>query len=171
LSRCLIIGCGCRGRSLARELSARGHAVRGTTRDPARRAGIETAGAESLVADPDRVGTLSRALEHVTVVSILLGSAAGPAESVASLHGSRLEMLLHRMVDTTVRAVVYEARGSVDPTVLRRGGELVRAFCEDSRMPYRLLEADPVDHGRWLEAAVGAVEGVLALPPPSQLNR
>jgi Trk K+ transport system NAD-binding subunit len=43
LARCLIIGCGCRGRMLARELVKDGHAVRGTTRDRARLAAIEEA--------------------------------------------------------------------------------------------------------------------------------
>ena len=36
VARVLIVGCGCRGQALARELRAAGHAVRGTTRDPAR---------------------------------------------------------------------------------------------------------------------------------------
>ena len=35
MARVLIVGCGGRGRALARELVAAGHTVRGTTRDPA----------------------------------------------------------------------------------------------------------------------------------------
>jgi len=145
LARCLIIGCGCRGLSLARELTAAGHAVRGTTRDPARRGEIEAAGAEAVIGDPDVVATLARSLDHVSVACVLLGSAVGSPEQLAALHGPRLEMLLTRMLDTTVRGIVYETAGAVDPAVLRAGAERVRACCEDSRIPYALLEADPVD--------------------------
>lgn len=157
MARCLIIGCGCRGRLLARELIARGHAVRGTTRDPANREAIETAGAEAVIADPDRVVTLAPVFEHVGVAFVLLGSARGDA----SLHGTRLEMLLHRMVDTTVRGIVYEARGSVDPALLEAGAAMVRNFCEDARIPYALLESDPTDHAAWVTEAAGAADQVL----------
>jgi uncharacterized protein YbjT (DUF2867 family) len=147
---------------LSRELSARGHAVRGTTRDPERLGEIESAGAEPLLADPDRIVTLAAALEHVTIAYILLGSAVGTDESIAALHSGRLEMLLRRMVDTTIRGIVYEANGAVDGAVLSGGAELVRAFCEESRIPYLLLEADPRDNGAWLDAALRATERVLA---------
>jgi len=56
MARILIVGCGCRGRALARELGERGHAVRGTSRTEAGRARIEAAGFEGVVADPDRLG-------------------------------------------------------------------------------------------------------------------
>jgi nucleoside-diphosphate-sugar epimerase len=161
LARCLIIGCGCRGQALARELVARGHAVRGTTRDPARAAAIESAGAEAVVADPDRVATVAPALEHVGAAVILLGSAVGSGEAVAALHGSRLDMLLSRMLDSTVRGIVYEATGSVGASITASGAQRVRAFCEDSRIPYALLDAPP---DAWPEGAADAVERVLALP-------
>jgi uncharacterized protein YbjT (DUF2867 family) len=160
--RCLIIGCGCRGRTLARELGARGHAVRATTRDPAQLAQIEAAGAEPVLADPDRVATLVAALEHVTVVCILLGSASGSEAQLAELHGSRLEMLLTKMVDTTVRGVVYETVGTAGARVLGEGAERVRAFTERSPAGCSLLEADPSDPERWLEAAVEAVDRAIA---------
>jgi Trk K+ transport system NAD-binding subunit len=159
VARCLIIGCGCRGLEFARELIARGHTVRATTRDSARTREIEAAGAEAIVADPDRIATLIPALEHAGVGCILLGSATGSAESVAALHSSRLEMLLLRMLDTTVRGVVYEAAGTVDPAVLAAGSELVRRFCEDSRMPYALLSDG--EAGGWLGQAADAVDRVL----------
>jgi uncharacterized protein YbjT (DUF2867 family) len=165
LARCLIIGCGCRGRSLAGELITRGHAVRGTTRDPASRAAIEESGAEAFVGDPDRIATLVPALDQVTVACVLLGSAAGPPAGVAALHGTRLEMLLTKMVDTTVRAVVYESAGTVDPGVLAAGARLVQAYCADSRIPYALLDADPADHRAWGLAALAAVDSALAGAP------
>jgi Trk K+ transport system NAD-binding subunit len=62
VARVLIVGCGCRGRVLARDLRAAGHAVRGTTRDAARTAAIAEAGVEPYVGDPDRIATLMEAL-------------------------------------------------------------------------------------------------------------
>jgi hypothetical protein len=147
---------------LARALSDRGHAVRGTTRDEARRAGIEAAGVECVVADPDRVGTLIPALAQVSIALILLGSAQGEAEAVAALHGPRLQMLATRMVDTTIHGVVYEAKGTVDPSLLAGGAGVIKAFGESSRARVALLEADPDDPQVWLLSALGAVEAVLA---------
>ena len=68
VARVLIVPCGCRGRALARELRAAGHAVRGTTRDAAHAAAIAEAGAEPYVGDPDRIATLMEALHGVTIV-------------------------------------------------------------------------------------------------------
>jgi hypothetical protein len=161
LARCLIIGCGCRGRLLAQELIAGEDTVRGTTRDATRAAEIEAVGAEAVIGDPDVIATLGRALDHVTVACILLGSATGTQEQLAALHGSRLEMLLTRMVDTTIRALVYEAVGSVDPAVLQAGAARVRARCEDARIPYALLDADPTEPRAWTVAAVAAIKRAL----------
>jgi uncharacterized protein YbjT (DUF2867 family) len=161
VARCLIIGCGCRGSALARVLIDHGHAVRGTTRDPGRRRSIEQCGAEAVVGDPDRVATLAGALEHVTVACVLLGSASGSPAQLAALHGSRLEMLLARMIDSTVRGIVYEASGRVDPAVLRSGAACVQMVCEDSRIPYALLSSDPAIHALWLADATEAVDRLL----------
>jgi uncharacterized protein YbjT (DUF2867 family) len=161
LPRCLLIGCGCRGTSLAGALIERGHVVRATTRRAERTASIEAAGAEAVVADPDRIATVAPALEHVAVVCVLLGSASGDHERVAAVHETRLDMLLTRILDSTVRGVVYEASGTVEPSVLARGAARVRVFCEDSRIPYALLEADPSEPDEWVGAAVDAVERVL----------
>jgi uncharacterized protein YbjT (DUF2867 family) len=158
----LIIGCGCRGRLLTRELIAGGHAVRGTTRDPGCREAIEAAGAEAVIGDPDRIVTLAPAFEHVAVAYVLLGSATAPdPAAISALHGTRLEMLLHKMVDTTVRGIAYEAAGSVEPAILATGAAEVRAFCQDSRIPYVLLQADPRDHSAWLAEAASAAGELL----------
>jgi uncharacterized protein YbjT (DUF2867 family) len=106
VARVLIVGCGCRGQELARELVAAGHAVRGTTRDPARTAAIAAAGAEPYVGDPDRIGTLMDALAGVTILCWLFGTLPDP-----DLHGGRLRMLFEKLVDSPVRGVVYEAGG------------------------------------------------------------
>ncbi len=132
--------------------------MRGSTRDRGRLAVIEEAGGEAILGDPDRVATLAPALDRVAVACVLLGSAAGSPAQLTALHGTRLEMLLTRMVDTTVRGVVYEAAGSVDPWLLERGAALVRERCEDSRIPYAFLRADPADHAGWTAAAADAVQ-------------
>ena len=93
---------------------------------------------------------------------VLLGSATGTDEQLAALHSTRLDMLLEKMIDTTVRAVVYEAAGTVDPELLTVGAGRVRYWCERSLIPYVLLEADPGDHVAWTAAAAGAVRGALA---------
>jgi nucleoside-diphosphate-sugar epimerase len=162
VARVLIVGCGCRGQALARALRAQGHAVRGTTRDEARRRAIEAAGAEVWIGDPDRIATISYALDGVTILCWLMGLAEGPAERVEALHGSRLRMLLERSIDTTVRGLVYEAAGSVDGALLAAGAETVRAACDRSEIPHALLEADPADHEAWLAAALDAIDALLA---------
>jgi uncharacterized protein YbjT (DUF2867 family) len=169
--RCLIIGCGCRGRLLAQALTAQGHTVRGTTRRQEGLAEIRSSGAEPVLADPDRVATLIGALDHVSVVCVLLGSATGSSLELQALHGTRLAMLLTKLTDTTVRGVVYEARGTVDARVLAAGAQLVNAFGERTLARTVMLEADPGEPDRWLAAAVSAVEGVVgaaAQGPPAR---
>jgi nucleoside-diphosphate-sugar epimerase len=166
VARCLIIGCGCRGIELTRSLRAAGHAVRATTRKPVRRAEIEAAGAEPYVGDPDRVATLGPALAHVGVACLLLGSAVGSDEQLTALHTTRLDMLLERMLDTTIRGIVYEAEGSVPAEILAAGTERVRYACERSLIPYELLDADPSDAQGWVRAAGEAVQRALLAPTP-----
>jgi uncharacterized protein YbjT (DUF2867 family) len=163
VARCLIVGCGCRGLSLAARLRADGHAIRGTTRRQAHVAEIEAAGAEPFLGDPDRVATLAPALAQVGVACLLLGSASGPREQLAALHGTRLEMLLERMLDTTVRGIVYEAAGSVDPELLHAGAERVARACERSLIPYVVLSTDPSDLPAWLDAAAAGVAHALLI--------
>ncbi len=122
---------------------------------------IEAAGAEAVLGDPDRIATIAPALDHVTVAFVLLGSADGAPDLVRALHETRLEMLLSKMLDTTIHGIVYEAAGSVAPDVLRAGSTLVRSVCEDSRIPYLLLDADPLDHAAWVSAAAAAADTVL----------
>lgn len=162
MARVLIVGCGCRGQQLARALRERGHAVRGTTRDPAGRAAIEAAGAEAWVGDPDRIATISYALDGVTILCWLMGSAQGSPEQLAALHGSRLKMLLERTIDTTVRGLLYEATGTVNAALLAEGEDTVRAACTYSEIPHALLDADPADHAAWLAGALARIEELLA---------
>jgi NAD(P)-dependent dehydrogenase (short-subunit alcohol dehydrogenase family) len=162
VARVLIVGCGCRGQALARAFCAQGHAVRGTTRSEVRRRAIAAAGAEVWIGDPDRIASISYALADVTILCWLMGSAQGPAEKLEALHGSRLRMLLERSIDTTVRGLLYEAAGSVDPALLAQGAETVSAACGYSEIPHALLDADPADRAAWMAAALGAIDELLA---------
>ena len=157
----LIVGCGCRGRALARELCAAGHAVRGTTRRPERLAEIDAAGAEAVVADPDRLGPLMAELHGVSLVCWLMGTADSGA--AADLHGPRLRTLLERLVDTPVRGVVYEAGGSVAPELLAGGAAAVREASVTWSIPAEVVEADPGEPDAWLSAMTAAVHGLLEI--------
>jgi hypothetical protein len=159
--RALIVGGGRRGLALASDLTSEGHAVRVVTRSDARRAEIEAAGAEVWPGDPDRIGTLRYALDNVTLLLWLLGTATGDPEQVAALHGSRLEMMLERTVDTTVRGVVYEAAGTLAPEVFASGVAELRRANERNEVPYALLEADPADPDAWRAAAHSAMQALL----------
>jgi nucleoside-diphosphate-sugar epimerase len=159
VARILIVGCGCRGRALARELAAAGHAVRGTTRSPDRLSEIEVAGAEAVVADPDRLGMLMAQLHGVSVVCWLMGTV--DAGAAADLHGPRLRTLLERLVDTPVRGFVYEAAGSVDPGLLEAGANAVRDAAATWRIPAGVVEADPSRDRTWLAAMTAAVARLL----------
>jgi len=162
VARCLVIACGCRGLSLTRELTLRGHSVRASTRQHARLGEIERAGAEAVFADPDRVATLVPALEHVSVAYLLLGSVTGTRDALAALHTTRLDMLLSKLLDSTVRGLIYETAGTVPGALLAAGSQRVIDFCADSRVPYVLLRSEPGNHGEWLSEALAAADQVLA---------
>jgi uncharacterized protein YbjT (DUF2867 family) len=150
VARVLIIPCGARGQALARALRADGHAVRGTTRDPAHAAAIAATGAEPYVGDPDRIGTLMEALAGVTIVCWLTGTIPDP-----DLHAGRLRMFYEKLVDTPVRGVVYEG-------ALPEGEQVARVASETWQIPLAVLDGDPLDRDGWLASARGAVQTLLA---------
>jgi nucleoside-diphosphate-sugar epimerase len=135
VARALIVGCGCRGRLLGERLLGEGWQVRGTSRREDGFAAIVAAGIESAHADPAEPGTVLDLVGDVATVYWLLGSAAGPAENIEAIHGSRLERFLERLVETPVRRFVYEAAGSVDSAILERGSSIVQAAGERWRIP------------------------------------
>jgi uncharacterized protein YbjT (DUF2867 family) len=140
LARALIVGCGCRGRELGRRLLEEGWAVRGTSRRKDGLAEIEAAGIEAALADPERPATVLDLVGDVAVVYWALGSATGPPEEVAAIHGPRLERFLERLVETPARRFVYEAAGSVDPEILAGGAAIARAAGERWRIPVEIVE-------------------------------
>ena len=88
-----------------------------------------------------RPATVLDLVGDVAAVYWLLGSATGPPEEVAAIHGPRLERLLERLVETPVRRFVYEAAGSVDPAVLEGGAAAVRAAAERWRIPTEIMRS------------------------------
>jgi hypothetical protein len=139
LARVLIVGCGCRGRSLAAALVAEGHAVRGTTRRSDVLEEISSVGAEAAIADPDRLATVLPRIEGVSVICWLTPP-------------GRLEALLERLVDTPVRGFVCDGRAAAP----------ARAASERWQIPVEIVEETSGDHAAWLAAATQAVARLLA---------
>ncbi len=163
--RVLIVGGGCRGLDLARELVAEGHAARCVTRAEGGRAAIEAAGGECWIGTPDVIGTLRYALENVTLLLWLLGTATGEQEKLAALHGPRLRMMLEKTTDTTVRGVIYEAAGTVGEPLLATGVAEMELAREKNAIPFALLGSDPLGaRDAWLAEAQQAISGLLAGP-------
>jgi uncharacterized protein YbjT (DUF2867 family) len=158
MARALIVACGCRGRLLGSELLAKGWQVRGTTRDSPGVGAIEAAGIEPAFADPDRAITILELVGDVTLIYWLLGSAVGEPDAVAAVHGPRLERVLEEIVDTPVRGFVYEAAGSVDAVRREHGAAAVRAAGERWRIPFEIVDSDPVDWRTWRERMIAATE-------------
>lgn len=146
MARALIVGCGCRGRFVGRQLIAEGWAVRGTSRREEGLAEIEAAGIEPALADPDRPGTILELVNDVAVLVLLLGSATGSGEELAAIHGPRLERLMEHLVETPVRGVVYEGTAG--------GSEVVRAAGRTWRIPVEILTEE--------RSAASAVKEILA---------
>jgi hypothetical protein len=161
VARILFVGGGERARRLARSLIDDGHAVRMTTRSESRRAAIEALGAECWIGTPDRVASLRYALENVTIVCWLLGTAQGSAEELEALHGSRLAFFCSQTIDTAVRGLVYEAGGCVDPAFLSAGAELVAAKAVYNEIPLRILNADPANAAQWADQALAAIGSLI----------
>lgn len=163
VARILIVGGGCRGRWLAAATVQDGHAVRIVTRSEAGRAAIEAVGAECWIGTPDRLATLRGALESVTVLCWLLGTATGSTQALRALHSSRLEFFLTQAIDTTVRGLVYEAQGTgASRGPAREGEALVRSLIARNAIPAAFLSADPEDPDAWLADARAAVGSLLS---------
>jgi uncharacterized protein YbjT (DUF2867 family) len=158
----MIVGGGCRGRRLASALISDGKVVRVSTRTDSGRSAIEATGAQCWIGTPDRLATLRGALDGVTVLCWLLGSAVGSPQELQALHSSRLEFFLTQAIDTTVRGIVYEAAGTgTSPELLRRGAEIAQAVAERNAIPARFLTADPNDVETWLDDARASIASLL----------
>jgi hypothetical protein len=162
MARVLILGGGCRGRQLAMRLTGEGgHAVRMVTRTEAGRAAIEAAGAECVVGDPGRLGTLRSTLDGVTIACWLLATAGGGPEEVGALHGPRLRAFLGQAIDTTMRGFVYEAPPANLATAA--GERIVADLAAHNAIPVAFVRADPDAVAVWLTGALAAIDGLLEL--------
>jgi nucleoside-diphosphate-sugar epimerase len=161
VARALIVGCGCRGRRLGRLLRAEGWQVRGTSRSEGAREQIDAAGLESARADPDRPGTILDLCGDVAVVVWLLGSATGEREVIRALHGPRLERLLEKLVDSPVRAFVYETSGTVEQELLEHGRDRVLDAARTWRIPVAFIDAGSAEPG-WATRAAASVRESLS---------
>ena len=150
MARALIVGCGCHGRELGAGLAERGWLVRGTSRTPEGAAAIDAAGIESAIADPDRIGTVLEAIEGVSLIYWLFGRVAAP-----DLHGPRLERLLTEIVDTPVRALIYELNEALEPGAAAGAFELLRSANERWRIPFEVVAAERGTDS-WLEGMTAA---------------
>ena len=161
MARALIVGCGCRGRLVGRRLLNQGWEVRGTSRREEGLVPIEEAGIEPALADPAQPATVLDLVGDVAVVLWLLGSAEGEPHELSAIHGTRLERLLERLVETPVRGFVYEFKGSVNPILLERGRELVEAAADRWELPVSFVLVDSSDPFDWSEIMAGAAVGLV----------
>ena len=136
--------------------------MRGTTRSASNFAAIAATGAEPVLADPDRVGTLFSQFPAVTVACWLMGTASGSAAEIEALYGPRLSAFLEKVVDSPVRGVVVETAGTVDPALLKAGRQALLDVAGVFSIPCVVLDTDPADRDAWLAAAVTAVTDLAA---------
>lgn len=127
--------------------------MRIVSRSEDRRADIEAVGAECVLGDPNRLGTLRGVLEGVTVVCWLLGTATGEPERLRELHHSRLPAFLGQAIDSTMRGFLYEAPAE--------SALLVEDLARRNAIPAAALTADPRDVDSWLRAARAALSAFL----------
>jgi len=116
MARILIVAREGRANALIGELRRRGHVVRVAAPGEDSRADAEAAGAETVDADPDRLGTLLPHLQGVSAVCWLAGDSP------------RLEPLAETLIDTHVRGLVCEPGAGAEAA--RRVAEANRVHIE-----------------------------------------
>ena len=129
--------------------------MRIVTRTEAGRARIEAVGAECLIGDPNRLGTLRGVLEGVTVACWLLATAAGSPKQLHELHVSRLPAFLGQAIDSTMRGFVYEAPAATltQALELAEGAQCVQALAQRNAIAATAITSDPRDADLWLRDA------------------
>lgn len=107
---------------------------------------IEEAGFEAVLVDPAAPGTVLDHVNDVAVAIHLLGRVPAEEAAAGGLHSERLASLLRRLVDTPVRAFVYEPGN---------GRDVVEEAGSTWRIPYSLVpSSDGMDWPQWAEKAV-----------------
>ena len=124
-----------RGLALSSSLIAEGLAIRIVSRDGVRREAIEAIGAECWPGTPDVVGTIRYALENVTVLCWLLGTATGEAMNSAPVRLTPEDAAREDHRHDRSR-VVFESAGTIDADLIASGEHEVRWAFEHSEIPY-----------------------------------
>ncbi|MCL6440756.1 hypothetical protein JDY09_06520 [Thermoleophilum album] len=120
---------------------------------------VASEGGEGATLDPLRLGTVLPLLADAACLCWCFGARRRPAAEFAELHGNRLSSLLERLVDSPVRAFVYESPGrsrsggggAVGDDEVAMAGERVAEFCRRKRIRFAVVEspdeggADPAD--------------------------
>ena len=161
MARVLIVGCGCRGRTLGSALKAEGHMVRGTSRNKENLKAASAVGIESVNADPARLAQVMQHVEGVTVVVWLMGAMRGDRESISFLHDAVLAHLLEKLVDTQVRGFVYESSDRTDAQMFEKGREHVTHANRTWHIPVAFIDRSADDHTLWLTGALTAVKTLM----------
>lgn len=163
MARLLIIGgTSHRALTLTKELTSQGYAVRAVTRNSENRQVLEEVGAEYWLGDPNIIGTIRDALDHVTVLCWLLGNAVGSPDHIEALHGSRLRMMLERSIDTTVRGFIYEANGNVPAQTFAQGCKEIERARTVHGIPCKTITADLCEQAVWQEQVKRSLNSILA---------
>ncbi|UJA20602.1 hypothetical protein HJD18_10550 [Thermoleophilia bacterium SCSIO 60948] len=154
MARALILGGEDRALALAEALVGDGWAVWIGVADEPVEGSLDAPGAEAVVADPARLGSVVDAIEGVAVIAWLLGDPGADPEAAREINGGVLARLFEEIVDTPVRGVAYEGWGA---------GEAARAPAERASETWRIGVASiDVEPGPgWLDAARRAVSAAL----------
>lgn len=113
MSRILIIGCGYRGKRLARRLLERGCSVRGLTRSAEHAAALANIGVEPVLGDVTQPESLQGIGDGVDAVYHLMGSMSGSDEQLQHLHVDGTRNVLAALSGVTLRRYVYESSTAV----------------------------------------------------------
>ncbi len=100
-------------------------------------------GGEAVAFDALRLGTLLPLLAETSCLCWCFGMPARPAGEQRELHTTRLQSVLERIVDSPVRAFVYEAPAAEGAAELPPSGELVRSSCERLRIRHAIVGTEP----------------------------
>lgn len=109
----LIVGCGYRGRRLAKRLIEKKYAVRALTRDPDHAAELEALGIEPRLGDITDPNTLRGIGDGVCCVYYLMGSMQGSEEQLRALHVDGTRNVLNALRGSKLKRFVYESSTAV----------------------------------------------------------
>jgi hypothetical protein len=72
-------------------------------------------------------------------------------------------MMLSKIIDTTVRAVVYEAAGPIAPEAFAVGVAGLERMGALNEIPFAVIEGDPSDVSAWVPAVRQAIDRLTRL--------